>query len=101
MMYKFILITRNISYPFNWKSPHGYLIAVVLQCSTAFHFLHYLACGMSIALGSNLIVTLMNGFMENDLKSINDMTKLKKSETDIFESFSQFIQSYAEVKQLS
>lgn len=101
-MIHFILLTQNKkSYPFDWKNPYGYSIAVILQFTVALLLLHYLACFISIAFVSYFIATTLNGFMKDDLQSINKMAKRKTSKSDIFEPFSRFVRSHAEIKELS
>lgn len=89
------------SYPFNWKNPYGYLIAVISQCIVALNLLHYVSCFVSIALGAYFYAKSLNGFMEDDLQSINEMVKQKKTKTDFIEPFSSFICTHADIKQLS
>lgn len=89
------------SLPFEWKNPIGYTIAVILESMVAFNLLYFMACFLSIPLGSYFFVNSNNGLMKNDLESINKMANDKKSASDIFEPFSRFIRSYAETKQLN
>ena len=63
--------------------------------------LTYLACLISFALGAFLFLTSINGYMTDDLKSLNKMAKDKQSESDIFNQFSIFIRAHANIKQLS
>lgn len=88
-------------YPFDWKNPIGYAIAVIIQCLVTFYLLHYLTCFLSIPLGAYLIANSVNEFMEIDLKSINKMAKRENTKSAIFKPFSRFIRSNAEFKQLS
>lgn len=91
------------SYPFDWRSPIGYLIAVSVQCAVAFYLLDYLASFVSISLGAFLISNSINGFLRDDLQLINKKAEDKKAEDKKFkpEPFFEFIRTYAEIKQLS
>lgn len=77
------------------------MIAVILQSIEAMYIFHYIACFATIAMGAYLITMSFNGFKKDNLQSINKMAKEKKSETEIFEPFSRFNRTHAEVKQLS
>lgn len=87
--------------PFEWKNPIEFSIATILEILAAFNLLYYMSCILSIPLGSYFLMNSINRLMKKDLKSINKMAKDGKSESDIFESFSRFIRSHAEIKQLS
>lgn len=54
-----------------------------------------------MALGALLYLLSIEGFMKNDLKSINEMANAKKMESDIFKQVSMFIFTHSNVKQLS
>lgn len=92
---------HNGSLPFDLDNPIGYSIGVIVESLVAFYILYYLACFLSIALSAYVIADSINGFMKDDLQTINKMRKDEKFKSDILKSFSRFNRSYAEMKQLS
>lgn len=62
---------------------------------------HYIACMTSFTLEAYLFETSINGYIINDLKSINELVKLKKSNSDIFKQLSTINFAHAKSKQLS
>lgn len=87
--------------PFNWRNPYGYFIAVVFQTIGISYVCHYLACFMSFTLGAYLYAATINRYMIDDLKSMNGIAKLKKSNSGILNQLFNFIRAHSECKQLS
>lgn len=89
------------SYIVDFKNPVGYPIGIMTQWLLALYILLYMASFLSIALGTYFIVNSINGFLKNDIESINKAAKSKKHNPHVLESFFRFICAHAEIKQLS
>lgn len=88
-------------FPFNWKTPIGYLVAVALQIIVASFPLRYLSCFMTFPLGGHLFTVTIANDVIADMKSINDDVKIWKSETYIYTKLLELIHLHSDGKQLS
>lgn len=88
-------------FPFEWTNPRGYFAAVILESILITYPVCYVGCFISLALGAYLFATSINRYITDDLKSINEMTRDKKSKSDIFKQLSASILAHTKVKQLS
>lgn len=51
IFYRFWYIWIHYSYPFDWKTPVGYLISSCIQTATAFHSVAMFICTLSFTVG--------------------------------------------------
>lgn len=88
-------------FPFDWRNPLGYLIALALQCVVVSYLLLVGSCGMALAIGSYLYFMASNKCIKGNLLSINQWTGGNKNSQQISNQFIEFIQFHSRVKQLS
>ena len=92
----------TIRFPFDWKNPFGYFIAISFQAIIIGNSIRFMACAVSLPYGGFLYTFSINQDMKNDLRAINGMTNTKESQTaDILKKFSEFICTHSDSKQLS
>lgn len=89
------------SLPFELENPFEYAIAIGLESLILLQFLRYEVCFLCFALAAFLLASSAKGFVTDGLQSINEMSKNKKSESDIIGPFSRAIRTHVEIKQLS
>ena len=66
-------------FPFDWKNPIGYLIAVGLQLIMVFIALHYVACFLTLAIGSVMFSLSIAEDIKDSLIFIDESAKSKQS----------------------
>lgn len=88
--------------PFNWKSPIGYLMAVIIQFGIVAYEFFVIACTLSLAISAFWFATSATKEIERIVHSIDDENvKHKRSDEILFKEFSAFIHIHSVVKQLS
>lgn len=89
-----------LRFPFDWKNPLGYSIAIAVQYITAAYGLLFLASlvifGMVTFFFANALIKDINGL----LQTINKNAKVKKNRDRILKQLLEFIQYHSDVKQL-
>lgn len=87
--------------PFNWKSPKGYFIAVLLQMVVSLYPMCYLGTFSSLAVGAFIFATLALKELKSKLKSIKKRAKSKQNQFELWTQFVKFYQLHTDLKQLS
>lgn len=87
--------------PFDWKSPIGYLIAVLLELVVALYPMCYLGSFLSLAVGSFIFATAVTKDLDGTLASIKKLAKKKRQNSQLFKQFAKFYQLHTDLKQLS
>lgn len=104
-IYSFILFMPKylitIRFPFNWKNPAGYLVAVTALLAWAAMPLLYIGCLGFLGFGAFMFALTFVEDMKGELRLINEMAIDKRPQREIYEKFSAFIRIHANVKQLS
>lgn len=94
--FSFILRHNFISFPFNWRNPVGYVIAVAWECVSVFIFLRFLACMLPMMLACFLLAFSMTKDWKGDLRALN-----KTANTKHFKQLIEFVRSHSNAKELS
>lgn len=89
------------SFPFDSKTPNGYLVAIIWQYVGTLILLRFLACLVPLALSFFIIAYTGTQDWKYDLHKLKKAAKNKQSHAEIFNQLTEFIRSHARVKQLS
>lgn len=88
-------------FPFDVKNLVGYLIAFILEYTMVSYVFYFIACIISLAIGSFvLLMGLINDLNEN-LKTINGNVETDRTDFQIMFQLSEFVQFHSHAKQLS
>lgn len=88
-------------YPFDWKNPIGYFVAVTFQYISAVYLFTFTNCLIFFGIGSFIFEHSATNDLKNDLKSSNGIVKIKRKRAQVLDRVSDFIQFYSKLKQLS
>lgn len=88
-------------FPFVWRNPFGFLIAIVIQYTMISYASMIGACVIAFALGFYLYTIAMTKCIKGSLFSINRNAQLKIKRKCIFKQLVEFIEFHSKVKQLS
>lgn len=100
-IYSFYRFVIEFRLPFDWKSPTGYVIAILLQFIIVFYECSYLACFLTLALGIYLFILSFAKDMIDELQTINDRVKMENSIAQIRNQLNEFITMQSDIKELS
>lgn len=88
-------------FPFDWKNPYGYLLAITLQCMITgyiqFNFANLLAIPITVFFF--IIFVIKN--IKSILGLIDQNAKPKESDLQTIKNFTIFIETHSDLKQLS
>ena len=98
---KFVFFVTLLRYPFNWRNPITYFVAISYQYYTAIYLFRFVACLISFGLGIFLFAISATNDIKNDLKLMNDKAKTKRNRVRILKCLSSFVQFHSAVKKLS
>lgn len=88
--------------PFDWKTPVGYLFAVIWQSTVLFILFRVLSrITVPLAASSFLIALFFANDWKGNLQKLNEMAQTKQSEADISKQVTEFIHTHSQVRQLS
>lgn len=88
-------------FPFPWKNPYGFFIAVAIQYIMLTGVLMMASCVLTLSTGFFSLVLTMAKVIKQSLRSINRNSKKKKNRTAISNQITRFIRYHSMVKQLS
>lgn len=88
-------------FPFDWKHPFGYTLAILIEFLLTLSVMRYLACFSTLAFGSFWFALQFAKELIAGLNSINECVQAKESETKILKRLNETIAMHADVKQLS
>lgn len=91
----------NRRFPFNWKTPIGYSIAIIWQTTSIFIPLRFFACMLTMALGWYFIALSLKKDWNGDLRKLRVMVKTKQSKAGMTKLVTEFVRSHSNMKQLS
>lgn len=78
-------------FPFDWKNPLGYFIAVYLQFIIVSMPLQYMGCFLTFALTAFLYSLSLAKNMTNNLRSVDKNAKAKLPQTVIYKEVCEMI----------
>lgn len=103
--------------PFNWKTPLGYLIALLFECISSYYAALFLVPLLCFLFGSCFLLRSFVKDITNDLSLLNacttsakpknksgtnkNLTNTKRNDEKIEQIFRNSIQCHTELKQLS
>lgn len=89
-------------YPFDWKNPLGYLVAVTLQYIIIFHVFLLIFSAFSLGVGCFLLViSIMNQSMKSDLKLFNANAASDQNHLLTVKLVADFVEIHSFLKKLS
>lgn len=88
-------------FPFDWKTPFGYFIAVAFQLMIVKVPLRIIGCFLSIGFAAFIIAITVHKDLKDCLKLINANLKSEPLRGQIRKQFIEFIDLHANMKQLS
>ena len=86
------MLSFDKRFPFDWKNPIGYFIAVLLQIHIVSIPFRYVAPFASLGIAALLFSCSMAKDVKNDIDAINESAQLERSREYIFEQLSELIQ---------
>lgn len=93
--------SNNKRYPFDWKNPIGYGIAMAFEFLSGWCTFFVALAILKFAIGIYLFVFSMVEDIKCDLESINRNAKFKKTRVEVVQQFSGIVQFHSKVMQLS
>lgn len=91
----------NHRFPFNWKNPFGYLIAMCWELLVVFYLVRFLLCLTSYAFEGFYHASSFFKDMCRDLEQLNKIAKARHSKAVILNKFIQFVHTHSTHKKLS
>lgn len=96
-----IFVTQTVRYPFDWRTPVGYLFAWIAQCMAVFGVMNTVPI-FNMIFGSSWLFYVMTGDIINDVAAFNATLKIEKFDGDRAELIGRFlkiIRYYSDAKQ--
>lgn len=93
--------THFLRFPFDWRNPIGYLVALTLQYTANVRFFKLVACLVATGLGAFSFELSMTTHVKTDLKLINESAKMKENRLSTLKRLSEFIEFHSRLKELS
>lgn len=90
-----------LRFPFDTKSPFGYLFGIFLQYNLVMYAFCIVACSVSVGISSYFLVILAIRDMKNLLRAINKQTRIKSDHSKMSTQFIEFIEMHSIMKQFS
>lgn len=91
----------NDRFPFDSKTPIGYMAAFILECIVFWHNFWLALCLVCFGIGSFLYALPLAEFLQNNLYHINENAKSKQNKSIAANDLSDFIELNTTGKQLS
>lgn len=88
-------------FPFDWKNPVGYAIAVAFQCLLSLHPMRFIACFLSYGFSAFLFSISVGKDLKHDLNILNRQLKTEPFRCQILKKLIEFIDLHTSMKQLS
>lgn len=98
---KFLIFAWIVRFPFNWKHPFGYVIAVILQFIVTFAVLIANFCFGIFGIGSFYMLNSLAEYIKCDLDSLNRSVRDKADRFELLTKIQCSIQSHSDAIQLS
>lgn len=89
---------KRCRFPFGWKNPFGYLIALTLQYITLMYVFQFIALLVSLGVGVFLLTITMIKDLKRTVRALN---KFNRNELLFMKQLYDFIQFHSIAKQLS
>lgn len=97
----YIEIFIILRFPFEWRDPIGYLIALLIEYIDAYYISRIGACNLVFIFGSCWFISVLTKDVELELSATNEHFKLSRNEIRLNQEIYQFIGLYETGKQLS
>lgn len=99
---KFVIqFGSNYRLPVDWKTPHGYAIAFVVELCGSFYTTYIVVPYLCLAIGSLSIINAFVKDISNDLSMLNVTKGTDENHSKIKERFCDIIQRFSDAKELS
>lgn len=90
-----------IRYPFDWRTPIGYIVGYSLQFGAMYFLMNYNVGQVTVPIGtSNLLIAFIND-AKNKLANLEKVNKNGGSLRELKKEVSEFISLHISLKQLS
>lgn len=90
---------HHFRYPFNWRTPLGYFIAVILQLISVSLPMRYIGCFVSFALAGFVIALALAKDMKGHIKLFDEYAKAKLPERTVYHQLAELIR-FTTIKRL-
>lgn len=94
-------ISSQKRFPFNWKNPCGYMMAVVVQSLWVSVVFTIIGCILLLSFGCFVFSLTAAKTLKSDLHSIDKMARKKNSRCGMYKKLCKFLEIHANLKQLS
>lgn len=88
-------------YPFDWRTPSGYLAAVFIQYIIAVYGFAFFGAMLSFGLGTYLFTVTLIDDAKEVLQNVDDCAKFKRKQTRMLKQLYNFIRFHSDMKQLN
>lgn len=88
-------------FPFDWRNPIGYLIALSSQFIADTYFFIFVACVIAFGLGIFLFLLAAAKDIKTDLRLLNKCAKITKNQLRSLKRLSDFIEFHLRLNELS
>lgn len=88
-------------FPFDWKNPVGFLIAISIQYTMFKYGSRICTCFFALSIGSQLYAIALSKAIKGSLLSINQNNQAKSDEPILLEQINEFIELHSNAQQLS
>lgn len=96
-----LLLLPPYRFPFDWKNPWGYLIAVGIQYIGHGYILLVTACVLIYGIGGYMLSIALSKSIKVNLYSINQNAGDENHRKYLMEQFIEFFECHSRMKQLS
>lgn len=101
VIFPFAVLILFGRFPFDWKNPIGFLVAVILQTIMISYPLRYMSCYTRLALGSYLFAITFVRDTIDEANDFSDSLRKSRSKLNAYKKISEIIQVHAEGKRSS
>ena len=88
-------------FPFDWKNPFGYFIAVIFEYLIGTYVFMVVAAVVTFGIGTFILAIATLGEVRDDLKKINDLAKFEENRLETLNRLGDFTQFHCHMMQLS
>ena len=98
---KIVIVVECYRFPFDWKNPIGYLMALALMYLVLKCLYFFGAVGSSLEITSYLLMMEFMKDVQNDIKLMNEIAKSNKNLSEMLKQLRVSIEFHSNMKKLS
>lgn len=99
--FRFCLPYFNYRFPFDWRTPIGFVFAIILESFTILYANLLISCSLSSGVGVYMWGLTMTKDIKINLNSINEIVHSKNKRSKLSKRFNDTVHYHSVVKQLS